>query len=245
MGNYNGTIRCGYCYERGHNSRTCPVKLERMEKRLAAAKAEGGNHVEYYAERVASMTGVNPETGEKRKRRNEGMGRQCSYCKEYGHNRRTCPTLSKDLARYAVMTRVAREEVRRWAIEDGIGIGAMVQYSEYGGTSPVLMMVESINLQSVHGRQRYYRATLRPLSGVGRKHTVSVQSPDQRHAAATSRYASSLTVAGKLTAEQMTAQIDEEWVYADIDWKNPPDDLHNNVFEKGEQRVFHFWHDHD
>ncbi len=243
MGNYNGTIRCGYCYERGHNSRTCPVKLERMEKRLENAKADGGNHVEYYAEAVARMTGVNPETGEKKKRRNEGMGRQCSYCKDYGHNRRTCPVLSKDLARYAVMTREARQEVRAWALEDGIGIGAMVQYSEYGYESAGLMMVEAINLQSVHGRQRYYQVTLRPLSGAGRKHTVSVQSPENRQANAESRYASSLTVAGKLTTEQMAAQIDEEWIYEDIDWKKPPEGLHNNVFEKGEQRVFHFWHD--
>jgi hypothetical protein len=245
MGNYNGTIRCGYCYDRGHNSRTCPTKLERMEKRFESAK-ESGEHVEYYANAVARMTGVNPETGDHKVRRNESRGRQCSYCKDYGHNRATCPTLKKDLARYSVMTREAREEVRAWAIEDGIGIGAMVKYKEYySHESAVLMMVEAINLQTTHARQRYYQVTLRPLSGIGRKQTVSVQSPQHRADNGDSRYGSTLQVAGPLTPEQMASQIDEEWVYADIDWKNPPEGLSSNVFEKGKSRVFHFWHDHD
>lgn len=245
MGNYNGTIRCGYCYERGHNSRTCPTKLERMEKRLAAAKNEGA-HESYYAHALAKMTGTNPETGEKVKRRNESRGRQCSYCKDYGHNRATCPTLKKDLARYSVMTAEARAEVRTWALEDGIGIGAMVKYKEYySQDAATLMMVEAINLQVTHARQRYYQVTLRPLSGVGRKQTVSIQSPQHRSSSSESRYASVLQVAGPLTPEQMASQIDEEWVYADIDWKNPPEGLSSNVFEKGKSRVFHFWHDHD
>jgi hypothetical protein len=245
MGNYNGRIRCGYCYEYGHNSRTCPEKKKRLEEQLEVSKANGSDsHADYYANRIAKMTGVNPETGEKRSRRNESWGRKCSYCDERGHNRRTCETLKKDLARYAMMTREARQEVRAWALQDGIGIGAMVKYKEYSYNDATLMMVEAIDLQATHARQRYYQVTLRPLSGVGRKQTVSVQSPEQR-GASESRYASSIEVAGKLTTEQMAAQIDEEWVYADIDWKNPPAGIRQNVFEKGEGRVFHFWHEHD
>lgn len=247
MGNYSGRIRCGYCYEYGHNSRTCPEKKKRLEEQLQTSKANGSDsHADYYANRIAKMTGVNPETGEKRSRRNESRGRVCSYCNEHGHNRRTCETLKKDLARYAMMTREARQEVRAWALEDGIGIGAMVQYKEYGYSSQsTLMMVEAINLQATHARQTCYQAILRPLSGVGRKQTVTIQSPDVRQENNSSSYSSSIEVAGKLTPEQMAAQIDEEWVYSDIDWKNPPENLRNNVFEKGEGRVFHFWHEHD
>ena len=35
MGNYSGRIRCGYCYEYGHNSRTCPEKKKRLEAEAA------------------------------------------------------------------------------------------------------------------------------------------------------------------------------------------------------------------
>ena len=128
MGNYHGRIRCGYCYDYGHNSRTCPEKKKRLEEQLEAQKAtEGsdGRYADYYAHQIAKMTGVNPETGEEVKRRNESRGRECSYCGERGHNRRTCQQLKSDLARYAVMTRETREEVRAWALQDGIGIGAM------------------------------------------------------------------------------------------------------------------------
>ena len=31
MGNYNGTVRCGYCHERGHNRAACPKLKERVE----------------------------------------------------------------------------------------------------------------------------------------------------------------------------------------------------------------------
>ena len=32
MGNYAGTVRCGHCYQRGHNKAGCPKRKERVEK---------------------------------------------------------------------------------------------------------------------------------------------------------------------------------------------------------------------
>ena len=247
MGNYHGRIRCSYCHEYGHNKRTCPERLARLQKNLENEKSDSsqGRYTEYYANQIAKMTGENPETGEKRGRRDESRGRVCSYCNERGHNRRTCEQLKSDLARYAVMTRETRQEVRDWALQDGIGIGAMVKYKEYGySDDATLMMVEAMNLQHTHARQQFYSVTLRPISGVGRKMTANIQHPKAREAN-TSHYASKIEVVGKLTPEQMASQIDEEWVYQEIDWKNPPEGIANNVFEKGELRVFHFWHEHD
>lgn len=246
MGNYNGQVRCSYCYEYGHNRRTCPERLARLQKNLEHEKSDSsqGRYTEYYAHQIAKMTGVNPETGEKRSRRNESWGRKCSYCGERGHNRRTCETLKSDLARYAVMTRETRQEVRDWALTDGIGIGAMVKYKEYGySTETTLMMVEALDLQCTHARQPNYKVMLRPISGVGRKFKVAISSPEQREAQ-TSNYSSSIEVVGKLTPEQMAAQIDEEWIYECPDWKNPPADLAANIFEKGESRNY-FWDAHE
>ena len=243
MGNYNGTIRCGYCYNEGHNSRTCPTKLERAQRRLESAK-ENGEHVDYYAQQVSRMTGVNPETGAKRSRRNESYGRVCSYCKERGHNRRTCETLKSDLVRYAAMTREARQEVRAWATEDGIGVGAMVKYSGAYADDSVLMLVEAVHIQHTHARQRHYNVTARPISGVGRVQTMTIQSPTHR-TESTSRYSTRIEVVGKLTAEQMAAQLPESWVDECPDWKKPPEALQSSVFDKGESRVHHFWYEHD
>ena len=245
MGNYNGTIRCGYCYESGHNSRTCPTKLERAERRRKNAKENGDAHVDYYAQQVSKMTGVNPETGAKRSRRNESYGRVCSYCKARGHNRRTCETLKSDIVRYAAMTVEARKEVREWAMRDGIGIGAMVQYKESYAPEPVTMLVEALSIQHTHARQRHYNATLRPITGIGRTMTVTVQSEENRNPEEPRRYQNSLTVLGKLTPEQMATQFPERWVSESPDSKNPPEALRTGVFDKGESRAFNFWHEFD
>jgi hypothetical protein len=242
MGNYNGTIRCGFCYDEGHNSRTCPQKLERLQKNLESAKADGGNYSDHYARRIAKMTGVNPETGEKASRRSEYRGRICSYCKEGGHNRRTCGTLQSDMTRYATMTRDVRSNVRQWAMEEGVGIGAMIMYKDYYASDASLMMVEAINLQKCHARLPFYEATLRPMNPTVRKQTVTIKPAAER---ADGSYNASYEIVGKLTPEQIAAQLSEDWVNEGVDFKSLGAELTRNPFEKGEQRVYHYWSDLD
>lgn len=249
MGNYRGNVRCSYCYDRGHNKRTCPERLERLKRNFEheheKSQSSQDHYSGYYARQIAKMTGVNPATGEKRVRRDESRGRTCTYCKDYGHNRRTCQTLKSDLARYAVLTREARQQVRDWALQDGVGVGAMVKYKQYGyEEDATLMMVEALDLQCTHHRQRSYNVRLRPISGVGRKVYIEVNSPAQR-AERANRHSAALEVVGKLTPEQMAAQIGEEWIGECPDWKNPPVSLRSSVFDKGDRRQFHFWIDHD
>ena len=57
------------------------------------------------------------------------------------------------------------------------------------------------------------------------------------------RYGNYTTSSSKLTAEQMAAQIPESWVDECPDWSKGC--LNNNVFEKGESRAYHFWHEYD
>ena len=128
MGNYNGTVRCGHCYQQGHNKRSCPRKLETLQRQYAEAK-DGTNkshYVEYYAQQIAKMTGTNPETGASRKRRNESYGRHCSYCREQGHSRRTCPPLKEDTRNYRRMASVVRRDMLERMKEQGFGIGSLV-----------------------------------------------------------------------------------------------------------------------
>jgi hypothetical protein len=242
MGNYHGTITCGFCYESGHNSRTCPQKLESLQQNLESAKADGGNgnYTDHYARRIAKMTGVNPETGEEMRRRSEYRGRICSYCKESGHNRRTCETLKVDLARYSILTRETRANVRQWAMEEGVGIGAMIMYKDYYASDASLMMVEAIDLQKCHARLPFYEATLRPMNPKARKQTVTIKPVADR---ADSTYSATYEIVGKLTPEQISKQISEDWTVECLDYKKLGADLTRNPFEKGSERVYHYWSD--
>ena len=66
MGNYNGTVRCGYCYERGHNAAACPKKKARVDE----LRASDPDHY---------MVREWDRKAEKRKQRATGK-RVCAYC---------------------------------------------------------------------------------------------------------------------------------------------------------------------
>jgi len=139
MGNYNGTVTCGHCYHQGHNKRSCPRFTERMQRAYQEAKDEGNApHIEYYAAQVAKRTGINPETGATRKRRNESYGRKCSYCREGGHSRRTCGSMKEDTRNYRRMSSVVRRDMLARMQEHGFGVGSLVtmtanQWNEEAG----------------------------------------------------------------------------------------------------------------
>jgi len=127
MGNYNGTVTCGHCYNQGHNKRSCSRYTERMQRAYQEAKDEGNQpHIEYYAAQVAKRTGINPETGATRKRRDESYGRKCSYCREGGHSRRTCSSIKEDHRNYRRMASVVRKDMLARMQEHGFGIGSLV-----------------------------------------------------------------------------------------------------------------------
>ena len=63
---YNGTVRCRWCNELGHNQRSCPHKLK-YAKRLAD---EGNDYL------LKTMT--------------KKQVRTCGWCGEEGHNQRSC-----------------------------------------------------------------------------------------------------------------------------------------------------------
>ena len=231
MGNYNGTVRCGHCYNSGHNSRTCPSKLERMQKHYETAKADG-SHVDYYAGQLARQTGVNPETGAKQRRRTE-YGRTCSYCKESGHNRRKCGTLATDRVRYAALTQKVRAEQRALMVEQGCGVGAMVQTEQYGDVA--MWLVSAINITNGHPKNIRVGMTLRPINPALRVagKTICPESDQSTY--------NSYKVLSPVTASQITTQLPDDWETSPVD----VDALDNAPFAKGECRDHYFWRDID
>lgn len=65
---YNGTVRCSYCYNKGHNRRSCPELKKFIE------------------ENPDSWRAVQARESKKR-----ASKRKCSWCDNTGHNLRTCP----------------------------------------------------------------------------------------------------------------------------------------------------------
>ena len=64
---WNGTVRCGHCYGRGHNRRSCPSLKAQIEASPNSYLAQN----EKYKKEIAKV-------------------RACSWCKEPGHNVKTC-----------------------------------------------------------------------------------------------------------------------------------------------------------
>jgi len=102
---WSGTVRCGQCYNTGHNRRSCPEL-----RKLAAADPTG-----YHARQVEIMKAASKAP------------RKCSYCKEAaGHTRRTCPTLKTHKREATQDATLIRKGLRKWLEASGIGPGALI-----------------------------------------------------------------------------------------------------------------------
>jgi hypothetical protein len=114
--------------------------LARSYKNLADSIARGDatswdeTRASRIAERLATRTGTNPETGETLVKR--GPKRRCSYCKYQapydedqgvGHTRRTCALMKEDRRKAVVATALLRKAVLEHMQEMGIGVGALIQ----------------------------------------------------------------------------------------------------------------------
>jgi len=98
---------CGYCYERGHNRRTCP-----SVKKQIKANPEG-----YLA-----------RTEARKKARQVARGpRKCGWCNETGHNKRSCQKLAEDRRDHKKQIREWRTQFLTIAKDKGFGVGALLK----------------------------------------------------------------------------------------------------------------------
>ncbi len=94
--------RCGWCYEKGHNKRTCPSYTNFLKGHYDQSKR--ASSAVYYKE-ILEQRGIDPATGKpltsKQKTSRPEYTKQkrlCRYCGEPGHNARTCKLLKADKA---------------------------------------------------------------------------------------------------------------------------------------------------
>lgn len=161
MGNYSGTIRCGHCYERGHNRAGCEKLTEQLAKQWSRIETAGYDESNYThkrtREQLAKRQGSDPLTGEKkRQRRATYGGRKCSYCGDAGHTRRTCPSMKADKGTYRTLTAASRSTLIERMREQGFGPGTLLTATskdwhdgEYK-TRTIPMIVKSVDWGAIH-----------------------------------------------------------------------------------------------
>ena len=136
---YNGTVRCGHCFKKGHNRRSCPtIKAE-------IAKNPDGVYARHADRKAKSY-----------------KTRSCSYCHDTGHNKRTCPKIATDRRDVAKKNRDWRAKFIEIATDVGLAPGALVQavrpqneyaakrYDEYVSKFGSLAMVLGFNAEELN-----------------------------------------------------------------------------------------------
>lgn len=112
---WNGTVRCGHCYEKGHNKRSCEKLISRMAERLEE------NPSDIYAKHFFE-------------RRNKAAGRQkkCGYCDTPGHTRPTCLELKHAKSVALKLCAAWRKKLVKGLKAQGIGVGTLIEAERWG-----------------------------------------------------------------------------------------------------------------
>ena len=156
-GNYKRTVRCGHCYEKGHNKSACPKRkqdlkdnIEHYTKELANSTAPADDWQRQNMERYLRRS-----KDQLHKMETRGKNRKCGFCGEVGHTRRTCPDRKAKVSSETANAVALRKEVAERMIIDGYGPGALVQVShpvERGQTS--LAVITKVHLDNMRPDQK-------------------------------------------------------------------------------------------
>ena len=119
-GNYKRSVRCSWCYNVGHSQRACPDRFPNgtpAQQRARKREEEKAQRKEAREQRkLDKAAGIKVAK----------VPRKCGYCKEYGHMRRHCETLTADKARLVEVTLDYRNKLVDEVVDQGIGKGALV-----------------------------------------------------------------------------------------------------------------------
>ena len=169
--------RCGYCYDYGHNQRTCEA-LTGSIKRQAESTADGWTknyYIKKYIQRVGTMPDGTDPTGDYKQVKKTRTRRQCGWCKangwsseesSYGHNKQTCPNRKEWAVEQTRLTQKLRAVIRSRARTFGVGIGTLVKDSQYCydheqnfGKHELVGIIEKIDWQSINSTNHYAEVT--------------------------------------------------------------------------------------
>ena len=129
-GNYKRTVRCGSCYQMGHNKSSCPERKSELAEsvKTLTAKVAADDYKDDWNRRWDRERLVENQK-ELDKLLSKGKGRKCSYCEESGHNRTTCSPRKRDIAETVEEMTSFREGFLQRMSDIGLGVGAIVRKS--------------------------------------------------------------------------------------------------------------------
>ena len=130
-------VRCRYCRGRGHNITGCPDYKNKIEE---LRSIHGNDHYS-----VANYD------AKKAKRSKKVEDKNCSYCSEKGHTRRTCSGIAEHKQIVRDLTILHRKAFFLNISESGTGIGAILSQKDRWDpdSQPTLYMVKNFNIGEV------------------------------------------------------------------------------------------------
>ena len=102
---YSGTVRCGQCYEPGHNRTGCPELRKAWEQ----------NPDSYLGREWARIVA------------RKARPKVCGYCDETGHTRAGCDTMKAHKSQFQEDLILWRMALVKWMKDIGLGVGALVK----------------------------------------------------------------------------------------------------------------------
>ena len=102
---WNGTVRCGKCYENGHNRTKCPELKKAWLK--DPTSYDGREYARHEARKKAP--------------------KMCGYCGVIGHTRAGCADIKQHKEQFRSDAMLFRRVIVKWMKEMGIGVGALVR----------------------------------------------------------------------------------------------------------------------
>jgi len=196
--------RCGHCYERGHNRRSCP------EIRKEIRDNPDGYQARLEREKL------------ERQSRNP---RRCSYCKTTGHNKKTCQKLGEDRRGIALDNRKWRREFLDCARTSGFTVGTLLQFidddaklsdwkrerlaelRDKHGNYGVVIGFENCQLDKRQKARSYAATRVRFPSGK----TLKMMLPIDFTHLMDSYAEPNMKIVGKINAENIDKQFNYEW----------------------------------
>ena len=169
--------RCGYCYNYGHNKRTCEALTNSIKRQTETTTDEWTKnyYLKKYIERVGTMPDGTEPTGDYKQVKKTSTRRQCGWCKangwrseesSYGHNKQTCPHRKEWVVEQTRLTQKLRATIRARARTVGVGIGTLVKEERFCyddkqkfGKHELVGVIEKIDWNLVNSTNHYTDVT--------------------------------------------------------------------------------------